>query len=81
MAGRSARSPTLEILNSLIATPGASLDSLNRIELQPGRVTLHLGTTQPEQLAVLRSAWSSAGWQVNERSGADAVTVVELARP
>ncbi len=81
MAGRSARSPTLEILNSLIATPGASLDSLNRIELQPGRVTLHLGTKQPEQLAVLRSAWSSAGWQVNERSGADAVTVVELARP
>lgn len=81
LTGRPGNSPTLDVLNSLISPISSNMVTLERMELQPDRVTLQIRITPPEQLAALRNTWSSAGWKVNERSAVDGMIVLELVRP
>jgi type II secretory pathway component PulL len=83
---RSAPSPTLDTLNSLVNASrgnasGATSMKLDSIDLQPGRATLRLGGAAPEELAAWRAAWSAAGWQISEGNDPQGALVIELVRP
>jgi hypothetical protein len=83
---RSAPSPTLDTLNSLVNASrgnasGATSMKLDSIDLQPGRATLRLGGAAPEELAAWRGAWSAAGWQISEGNDPQGALVIELVRP
>jgi type II secretory pathway component PulL len=81
MTSRSAPSPTLETLNSLVNTSTATSMKLDSIDLQPGRAVLQLASATPEELAAWRTAWSAAGWRVSERDDPRGTLVIELVRP
>lgn len=81
MTSRSAPSPTLEMLNSLVNTSTATSMKLDSIDLQPGRAVLQLASVTPEELAAWRTAWSAAGWRVSERDDPRGTLVIELVRP
>jgi type II secretion system protein L len=81
MTARSASSPTLETVNSLIATSLANSNNLDRLELQPDRVTLQLRSATPEQISLLRTSAATAGWQMSEQASADGLAVIDLVRP
>lgn len=81
VTSRSAPSPTLETLNSLINASGATPMKLDVMDLQPGRATLQFSSATPEEVAAWRRAWSAAGWQVSERNDPQGALVIELVRP
>jgi type II secretion system protein L len=81
VTSRSAPSPTLETLNSLINASGATPMKLDVMDLQPGRATLQFGSATPEEVAAWRRAWSAEGWQVSERNDPQGALVIELVRP
>lgn len=81
MTSRSATAPTLEALNSLVVPSGATPMKLDAIDLKPGRATLQLTSATPEEIAVWRTAWSAAGWQVSESRDPQGMLVIEMVRP
>lgn len=83
IAGRASTSSTLGTLESLIAPNGAPRLELSALELEPGRVTLELQTSNmpTDQLTALQAAWASAGWQLGTTREADGITSIELVRP